>query len=526
MAHAKTQICASCGAMQELPAIFCGACHSPLLKISKLFLTAFLTLTVTAFVYYGLVQESLLFAWPLYSYYALLFVVLSYAVTRRHRLLTFRMVAWSTLLAYALWFFYLGFGRALTNLTSDIRDIIDIIEQDLFAMVTAGLVVVMEAVLAFVLLVKRFGFATGYRIYATFLAAGAFAARYAFSYASGETGAPVSVRLSDWFSWAPTTEVKELCELVAVNLMRAMLMEMAVTSFIKGYRPATEAFQRYAVAAATAPRTGPGAAMLDAAARLNAGLVRAALFLRHFFGQFTRALAAYLLAFGRTCRRLFLDLILPAGALLGAAFVMGVLTEHSAAYITGRLGERLVFVPGIRSPLAMMGLCILALFAIQLIFLAAVTKFPPRSLWRCNSLLLMWLAPFAVFLFVFVSLSLVATGLVVNRYDGPAFPYRLGPLTAGATVLLVLMIAYAALATRRTAARMAPGEPAPESAPIPEGQAVTPPEPVDPAGADSGEVTAMIPTDSSSQPEKDPSEAAVPPAAPSPAPAADTAPGQ
>lgn len=474
----KHQTCPSCAHAQELPAIFCGGCRSPLLRISKIFLTVFLTLTVLAFVYYGLNQERLLFAWPLFGYYALLFVTLSWAVTRRYQLVTLRMVTWSALLFYALWFFYSGFTRALTDMTSDVADIIAVIEENTFSQIGAAAVVGLEAILAFVLLYRRFGFATGYRVYATFLAAAAFAGRYAFAYATGETGAPVSVRLSDWFAWAPETEVKELFELVAVNILRAVMAEMAITSFIKSYRPATEAYQRFVSAAGTVTATGPLAPMIDAASRINAGLFRAAMLIRHFFTQFGYTLGTYLAALGRTLRRIFLDLVLPVCALAVAACLLGVLTEHSAAYITGRPGSRLVYLPGIRSSLAMIALTLPVLFGVQLLFLQAVTKFSPRALWRCNSLLLVWVAPFAVVLFFFVSLSLIATGAVVTRYSGhEAFPFHLGPLTIGAGVALVAMLVYGFVQTHRAMRRMALSQAVP-------GQEVSPLPPVEQGAAD------------------------------------------
>ena len=76
----------------------------------------------------------------------------------------------------------------------------------------------------------------------------------------------------------------------------------------------------------------------------------------------------------------------------------------------------------------------------------------------------MWIAPFFFAFFVLLSLSLVATGLVLRHWnpDSP-FPYRIGPLTSASGVVLAVMVAFAYFHQKRAqmrAARSAPTAPA------------------------------------------------------------------
>src|SRR3712207_2738440 len=75
----RHQTCPACGHRQELPAIFCGQCHRPLLHIPKIFLLVFLSLSFGAFAWFGLHPADMArFPFPLYAYYALVFVTFSY----------------------------------------------------------------------------------------------------------------------------------------------------------------------------------------------------------------------------------------------------------------------------------------------------------------------------------------------------------------------------------------------------------------------------------------------------------------
>lgn len=448
----KLQTCAACERQQELPAIFCEACGAALIRISKILLTTLLTLCVTAYVVFGLYADKLTWPAPLYGLYVLLFVVFSYAVTRRHSVISLRMLIWScAVLGYAMWFFWLGVGPGLKMLTSDIRDLIEVIESNPISQWVVLGIGSLCLLGAFIALYMRFGLTLAYRISLTLLAGATFAMRWAFSYSIGETGAPVSPRLSDWFTWAPETTVKELLELVSVNTLRVVIAEMAVYSFVKAYKPATEHFQRI-LAGQAAPAAGKahaGGAFMDAITRVSNGVLRTALLLQHFAIVFGHTLANYAWGVYRVARRVFLDFVLPLGTLVAIAILLAMLAEHTGAYILGRPQAQLMFLGPIRKPWMMIPILFVAVFGLQMIFLAAVTKFPWRALTRCNFLLVLWIAPFFFAFFVFVSLSLVATGSVLRRWDAE-FPYRIGPFTIGASAVLLVLIAYAVIHNLRS----------------------------------------------------------------------------
>lgn len=91
----------------------------------------------------------------------------------------------------------------------------------------------------------------------------------------------------------------------------------------------------------------------------------------------------------------------------------------------------------------MIGLAIVGVFMLHFLFLLAVTGFSARALWRCNTLLALWIGPFFFAVFVFVSGSLIVTGMALRRWGNESFPYRLGPLTVAAAIGLIVMVGFA-----------------------------------------------------------------------------------
>jgi hypothetical protein len=415
-----------------------------LIRISKIFLTSFLTVAVGLHVIFGIYASKLLWPAPLYAFYALLFVLYSMVVTRRYTVTTIRVVSWCLVLVYAMWFYWLSGSMGLRLLTSDIRDLLDIMDQSLLARCVAGAAVAFQLLLGFAALWKRFGFIMAYRVFMTGIAVIALALKFLFQYSVGETGVPVSRRLSDWFLWAPETEVKEFFELVAVNSFRVIIAEMAVTSFAKCFRGATDHYNRLNArrAGTTAPKgLGPLQVLADAVQRLGHAALRSGILVLHFIEVFARTFAAYLWAVWRVMRRIAVDFVIPLGSLVAASFLLALLSEHSASYVTGKSSGNLVYLAPIRSSVGMILMCIVGVYVVQLVFLAAVAKFRFKALMRCNLLLGMWLAPFALTFFVLVSVSLTATGFVVRRHGGDEYPYHLGPLTMGAAAILALLVA-------------------------------------------------------------------------------------
>ena len=258
--------------------------------------------------------------------------------------------------------------------------------------------------------------------------------------------------------WAPNTEAKEFFDLVTVNIVRVLVAEMAVYSFAKAYGPAAIRYRQVMAGRARAGGgTGGLGVLVDAVDRVSAAALRTGILLLEFVRTLAHTAGAFLHAFYRTLRRVVVDFIIPIVALVAVSFLLAALAEHVAAYTTGRAVSRLIFVPGVSSSLAMMAILIAGVFACQMVFLADVRRqFSASALMRCSSLLMLWITPFFFAFFVLLSLSLVATGLVLRHWnpDSP-FPYRVGPLTTASGVVLAVMVAFAYFHQKRAQARAA-----------------------------------------------------------------------
>ena len=186
---AKFQNCETCATRQELPAIFCAACGAPLIHLSKWFLGIFLAVTVAVHVLFGLYANTPTLTWPapLYGYYCFLFILYSLAVTRHYWVITVRVIAWSLILAYAMWFYWLSGAVGLRLLTGDIADVIRLFEAHTVARWIFIAFLALECGFAFAALVRRFGFLVGYRVMFALLAIAAQIGKFAFMYAAGKS---------------------------------------------------------------------------------------------------------------------------------------------------------------------------------------------------------------------------------------------------------------------------------------------------------------------------------------------------
>ena len=481
MANVKFQACSDCGNEQELPAVFCGSCGAPLLHISKIALTVFLTLAVGVHAIFGLYAKQLGWPAPLYGFYVVLFVMYSFVVTRRYTTLTLRMILWSSLLAYAMWFYWLGGTAAIKSFTGDLRWLIDNLEASPVGSYTVLGVTVLSFVVAFTALARRFGFMVGYRVFFTLVAGFSFGCKLLFQYVTGESGVPVNPRLSDWFTWAPETEVKELFELVAANMLRVVVFEMTVYSLVKAFKPATVKFRELMQHRAAKPggSAGSNRALTDAATRVANTTLHSAIWLQFFARIFLRTVGTYLWALYRTLRRIFVDFLLPLACMAAVSYLLALLAEYCGIYIThDSTLYKLQQFPYFKQPVEVIPLCLVLVCFVQIIFLGAISKFPMKALWRCNSLMLLWVAPFFFAFFVIVSVSLVATSFVLHRWNPDMVSFRIGPLTIGAIVILALLIVYGLVQSRM----IRPQEPREEPS---NGQAEPPAEssPGQPAGS-------------------------------------------
>jgi len=441
-----TQPCPHCSTIQELPAIFCWQCGGPLMKISKVLVMFFISITALAYGLYGLYAESLSWPIPLYFYYVFVFVGLSLVITRRYWWTSFRVLLWSLLLVYALSFLVGSTRRFFHSLSIDAIELMNIIRSNYLSMGLVLGTVFLVLVFGFVVLTKRFNFTLAYRIFLTFLVA----ATYLGGLLLEEPSIGEPRKMSSLALWLPEMTIAEFLGVTSLNLLRILAAEMVVYSMAMSLGPGNKRFADIARRMTSArPARGQQAVFLQATNQVTLAILRAGIYLQQFFITLWHTLANYAWGMYRVLRRLVVDFVTPLATLGAGALLLGMLAEHTAAYVAPSPTARLVYAPGVHSPLAMIGLAVLGICILHMVFLRAVTKFRWADLWRCNALLALWIGPFFLAIFLFISLSLIATGTVLRRFGNEAFPYRFGPLTLAAGIALVIMVGFALLYRQR-----------------------------------------------------------------------------
>ena len=413
------------------------------MHISYWYIAFFLSFTAAAFGIYGLYAQSMVWPMPLYLYHVFIFVCLSLIITRRYTWTSFRIILWSMLLLYALTFLVLSAVNFMHNLSTDVIEVMQQVRQSYVGLGIVGGVIFFNLLLGSVALTRRFKFTLAYRIFITFLAG--------ICYLSGKLLEEPTIgepkKMSALALWLPDSPVAEFLVVVAVNLLRILAAEMVVYSLVMSFGTANSKFALLArrFKRPQAKTGSPQNITLHATSQITLALLRAGVYLQYFFITLGKTLANYGWGMYRAVRRLTVDLAIPVMSLAGIAFLLGVICEHIAAYATGIKNPHLVFIPGVRSSLAMIGVAVLTVFIVHMVFLGAVTKFRLADLWRCNALLALWIGPFFFAVFLFVSLSLIATGSVLRHWGNDAFPYHFGPLTLVAGAVLLVMVGFALL---------------------------------------------------------------------------------
>ncbi|MGI8907399.1 MAG: hypothetical protein ACR2IE_13015 [Candidatus Sumerlaeaceae bacterium] len=442
-----TQTCPSCDTIQELPAIFCWHCGAPLMRISYWYIAFFLSFTAAMFGIYGLYAQSMVWPIPLYLFHVLIFVALSLIITRRYYWTSFRVILWTLLLLYAMTFLVLSAVNFFHNLSTDVIEVMQHVRATYLGIAVLGGMALFNLILGSVALTRRFKFTLAYRIFVTFL--------ILLAYAGGklleepDLGEPK--KMSALAMWLPDTTISEFLNVLSVNLLRILTAEMVVYSVVLSFAPANAKFAPIARKILRPQHSDRQAQsiVLNATSQITLAIVRAGIYIQYFFITLWKTLSNYAWGMYRVLRRLTIDFVTPVVSLGIASFLLAVISEHIAAYLTGVPNPRLVFIPGIHAPLAMIGISVLGVVLVHMLFLAAVTKFSLADLWRCNALLALWIGPFFFAVFLFVSLSLIATGTVLRRWGHDKFPYHFGPLTLVAAVVMILMVGFALLYRQR-----------------------------------------------------------------------------
>jgi len=88
------QRCLSCAHPNELPYIFCDKCGSSRIRIGRLNVTIFISITMSAFLGYFLFKDSLAWNWPLYLLFAIFFTQFSITLLKGKGTLMLRLYLW------------------------------------------------------------------------------------------------------------------------------------------------------------------------------------------------------------------------------------------------------------------------------------------------------------------------------------------------------------------------------------------------------------------------------------------------
>jgi hypothetical protein len=433
----ETVICAACGHDNAPPVVFCEQCSEPFVQIGKAFTLGLLTLALTCFFTAEYFRESLLWAWPLYIFYAAAFLAMNAAMMKRATALSLTVFGWgAAFMAGGFLVGMLGPARANDLVISSIgvfsRDYLsDVVGASIFYGALA-----LIAVIFMLWLSRRYTFAHAYRICFILLAAVAGSLHLFYLIAFEPTGALL----------APfdREDLHAVAEPAAVNLLRVLAAELLIYSLVKSHKPAMEAFAKRRVRPRAA-KPGRGVDPMEPFYRFSIVLTNAAL---RFYLQIEKMVIRLGATLNDLARRIAdfawvmsRDLLIPVASLVVAAAAVYRLALSSGAYIAEHRPIELVRI-AMAAP---------ALAVAQLAFLCAKTRLAPRKLLANHLHLLVWFSPYLLTLFIFMSISLWFVGLALMRWNLRAsYAYRIGPLTIAALALIAPMVVFAVIRRHRS----------------------------------------------------------------------------
>jgi hypothetical protein len=303
---------------------------------------------------------------------------------------------------------------------------------------------------------KRYTFAHTYRIIFICLAALALVGKPI--YRKLMTFKPIA----DSMSFLDEDAAIQILDLTAVNMLRVLAAEIVVYALFKAYGPANKSF----AARKTLPRAGkPGRArspmdvMVDSlyafSITLANGFTRFYLQIGYTFANLALTLRNLAIHLGNFLWMLTRDLFLPILSLALSATAIHFLSISTGQYIA------------LHQPMDLLRAFAAAaiLFVGQLIFLSSKSRLNPLRFLTSDLYLLVWFSPYLLTLFIFMSLSLYAVGLVLLRWDEKLeYAYRIGPVTIGAFILTAIALVFAVLKRHRE------GEPINEASESQEGE--------------------------------------------------------
>ncbi len=434
--------CPSCGHLCRVPALYCEACHEPFLHVSKFLILTLVTVAIGCFFSAEYYRKNLEWPWPIYVFYALIFLIVNSIILRGARALSFTIFCWGlSFMGGGLFVFFFGEGIARDFVLDAIHSFGSFLAAEPISLTVFAGTLLIALMILMIWMSKRYTFAHAYRILFVCLAALTLVSK--FIYPRLIAYQPIA----DSLSFLDPSSTGEILELAAVNIARVLFAEIVVYSMVKSYGEAHRIFaMKKAVpkpkkaGVVRSPMDQLVESLYTVSITLMNGATRFYLQIGHGFKlilltvrDLARHLADFVWIFSR-------DLFIPVGSLCLSATALYHLSRNTGEYIAAHeyaaIGR--IFVAAS------------ALLAGQILFLSGKSRINPLRLLTSHLYLWLWFSPYLLTLFIFISLSLFAVGKVLIRWDANLeYGYRIGPVTLGAFVLTAIALVFAVLKRHR-----------------------------------------------------------------------------
>jgi len=452
---ARLIICPECEHANEPPAVYCENCNESFLHIGKFFILSFITVSFSCFFSAQYYREVLGWPWPLYIFFGLAFVVMNGILLKGARGFAFPALVWGfTAMAIGGVVFQNGLEGAREFALLSIRTFGEFLfEQPIAGLVFAGgMGVTLLIVTGW--MTTHYGFVRAYRVVLFYIAVGLFALEYAYPKLLENKDIAKSL------SFVDEDLVLRTLDLASINLLRVLLAEIVVFAMASSYRAALDIYAKRKMMPNETSAKGKDASAhaIDSIYRVslqfaNAG-IRTYLQIEQAFFSLMTALKMTGLAIRHFTWMLIRDSVLPILSLVAAVYGAHALAVSTDSYIAGegfRILGRIFVGVGI-------------IFLAQFVFLSSRARLSPLTMMGSSGYVVIWIAPYVLMAFVFVSASLWTIGMAMARWnENLKGSFTVGPLTIVSTSLIALIVGYAVVRRHREGSDAPPNDDTPLS---------------------------------------------------------------
>ncbi len=459
------QTCSSCGHPNELPFIFCAACGAPRVHLGRWRVTILRSLVMTAFLAPHYFAEIILWGWPYYLLYALLFTLFMASLVKGDWRLGLRLWGWFSVFLGGAFAYFLFVHPDIADLIAvALESAVDLARDEPLLFYPAALAIVIPiTVPAYLRWGRLYGWVNAYRVMIlSALAVGivALIACHTVRFAAAHEVLPAQRHVLNRFVDQTLPEYQGYAAFFTITTLRLFLLEIFIFAAVRGY-----ALARHAAASAPPLTLADESAFARSLFQIARILRSAALAIENMVRYtvttvvlLARDIAQVVVAFTR-------EVLVPSIALALSGALLFVMANATSAYIeTVHLGQ-----------VALLLLSLLALLCLGLVHLACKTPHRWGRIISFYAQLTGWLMPNLLVFFLLMSLSLWAYGSALRSLEVSDLdmPYRLGPLTIAVAVLLAALVT--AVFIRKRSVLFAPAEATTETAPAPPPAAPAPP---------------------------------------------------